>query len=268
VREPECSGSFSNNSSRERSSIAWGVRMSDFCEGRSRAGPVPPQPGRGGQQQDVSAAGTHHGRKASAPRPSRQNTMSRELGRAAPAARVSPASLVALLRLVDDVDSALAADEPIVAMAFLQGTQGILDFHELGPARPGVRETFDAQIGFCGPAISRRRADQAAGVAAEPPAGYGRGSGKGPRSRTTPTMARRGGPQMVPRAAAACRLRARSGVSPSIAFSACGCAATEEAASSGTSGTGPPGRRASHAVTRDYRRPAPRRSRQAAADEP
>ena len=58
------------------------------------------------------------------------------------------AGLVALLRLVDDVDPSFAADEAIVAMAIPEGPKGILDFHELGPARRGRAKTFDAQIGL------------------------------------------------------------------------------------------------------------------------
>ena len=40
------------------------------------------------------------------------------------------AGLVALLRLVDDIDAALAAHQLVVAMAQAQGFQGIANFHD------------------------------------------------------------------------------------------------------------------------------------------
>ncbi len=43
------------------------------------------------------------------------------------------ASLEAGVRLVDDVDAALTANEPVVAMAQAQRTQGVLDLHDSSP---------------------------------------------------------------------------------------------------------------------------------------
>ena len=45
--------------------------------------------------------------------------------------RLSLPRLVALLRLVDDVDAALATHEAVVAMAVAQGFQRITDFHDI-----------------------------------------------------------------------------------------------------------------------------------------
>ena len=58
--------------------------------------------------------------------------------------RLSLPRLVALLRLVDDVDAALATHEAVVAMAVAQGFQRITDFHDItkGSTR-GVEPTAD-----------------------------------------------------------------------------------------------------------------------------
>jgi hypothetical protein len=45
--------------------------------------------------------------------------------------RLSLPRLVARLRLIDDVDAALATHEAVVAMAVAQGFQRITDFHDI-----------------------------------------------------------------------------------------------------------------------------------------
>jgi hypothetical protein len=49
--------------------------------------------------------------------------------------------LKAALRLIDDVDAALAAHDTIVAMAAAQGLQRIADFHGLIPVRAILPKT-------------------------------------------------------------------------------------------------------------------------------
>ena len=58
--------------------------------------------------------------------------------------RLSLPRLVARLRLVDDVDAALATHEAVVAMAVTQGFQRITDFHDItkGSTR-GQKPTAD-----------------------------------------------------------------------------------------------------------------------------
>lgn len=57
-------------------------------------------------------------------------------------------SLVALLRLIDDVDAALASDHAVVSMPGLQRPKRVLDLHGKGPAHVCVRlKRVSRQIG-------------------------------------------------------------------------------------------------------------------------
>jgi hypothetical protein len=97
-------------------------------------------------------AWSYHAGKLNLPQSGRQNqkALKPETARAIRRNRASTlAGLETLLRLVDDVDAALATHQAIVAMAIAQGLEGIADFHGCTRISDAAGETHGRRLRRC-----------------------------------------------------------------------------------------------------------------------
>ena len=115
--------------------------------------------GSGGGQRDSESKTdfVYHARKLTLPRLGGQNEKTVKAQTALTRRRGSASALAGLetlLRLVDDVDAALATHEAVVAMAIAQGLEGIADFHGCTRVSDAAGETHGRRSGAAMPESS------------------------------------------------------------------------------------------------------------------